>query len=443
MNLTNPPRARRRTASGRNGGLTLRDRLDAVRTSGEDGLSLVEVVVAMVVFAVMAAAALGVVVRTTGVASANASRVAAANLATMQIEAARSQLAIQLPDGTTTRTETVGGTTYTISQTASYTTQDTTTNLCAGSAGKLAHKLVTVTVTWPGMGNIRPVRADTVRALGVGDEGLDEATGALAVGVKNATGDPVGGVTVTLSPGGTTFTTGPDGCAVFVGLAAAAGGTDYTASVNQVGYVGQLNTQAVSVVQGVTRGTVSVTSLSYEPSRTLTVATSQPSGYTPVNGIPIGIRSSFTSSGRVLPTCGTGTACATGLPGQVRNIYPATYDVWAGNCTTHPRPSGTFSTVDASPAGATTTVPLGGLRVRRTSTALLVPDGSTVRVTTQSAGGCTAGQTYDLPALASGNSRGALPPGTYTVRVTNALNVVVFTKTDVVITAGGQEEVTP
>lgn len=409
----------------------------------DHGFSMIEVVVAMVVFALLASITLGIILRTTDVAGSNAKRVAAANLASKQIETSRSQLAINIPDGTTTRTETVGGTPYTITQTASYTTQDTTATLCEGSGGALAHKLVSVVVTWPNMGNVKPVRSDTVKALGMGDEGLDEAVGALAVGVRNATGGPVAGVTVTITPGPVSQTTGPDGCAVFLGLNAAVGGTDYTARVNQPGYVGQQNVQAVSVVQGVTRGNVAVAALAYDAVRQIAVTTNATATYPAVTGMALGVRSSFTSSASMLPACGTGAGCTTGVPGTARFLYPAVYDVWAGNCTTHPRPAGTFVTVDASPTGgATATVPLGQLRVRRTSLPAVAPEGSRVQAVTQAGNGCLAGQVYELPNLASGQSRVSLPAGTYTIRVLTPLGALLTTRTDQVVAASALKEVT-
>jgi prepilin-type N-terminal cleavage/methylation domain-containing protein len=420
----------------------LSERARRIRRGEDEGFSMIEVVVAMVVFALLASVTLGIILRTTDVASSNAKRVAAANLATKQIETTRSQLAINIPDGTTTRTETVGGTTYTIAQTASYTTQDTTATLCEGSGGALAHKLVRVVVTWPNMGSVRPVRSDTVKALGMGDEGLDEAVGALAVGVKNSTGGPVAGVTVTITPGPVSQTTGPDGCAVFLGLVAAPGGTDYTARVNQPGYVGQQNVQDVSVTQGVTRGNVSVAALAYDTGRQLTVSTNATASYPAVAGIPLGVRSSFTSSGRVLPVCGSGAGCATGVPGTGRFLYPAVYDVWAGNCPTHPRPAGTFVTVDVTPSGASATVPLGQVRVRRTSGAGAVPDGSRVQAVSQAGNGCLAGQTYNLANLSGGESRASLPAGTYTIRVTTAAGAVLVTRPDQVVNASTIREVT-
>ena len=86
----------------------------------DSGFTLAEVLVAMSVFSILVTVTLGMVLRTTGLLASNDRRVVAANLADRQIESARSQRAVDIPNGLTTRTETVGGVTYTVRQTATY-----------------------------------------------------------------------------------------------------------------------------------------------------------------------------------------------------------------------------------------------------------------------------------------------------------------------------------
>ena len=286
--------------------------------SDDQGFSLIEVVVAMVIFAVMVTATLGILVKTLDVTKGNAHRVAAANLATKQIEAARSQLAVDIPDGSTSRTEIVAGTTFTITQDASYVLSGSDESLCQNTGGELAYKLVTVTVEWPNMGSVQPVRSDTVKAMGVGDEGLDEALGAVAVGVTGATGDPVPGISVTLAPGSRTRTTGSNGCAVFVNLPVGASATEYTASVNQIGFVGPLNTQYQEIAIDAVAGQIRGGDLRYDRERTLAVQVDAPAGYSMPSGVfPVGVRSSEFDNGVTLLSCAgvTNAGCATGTPG--------------------------------------------------------------------------------------------------------------------------------
>lgn len=372
----------------------------------------------MVVFAVMVTAALSIVLSVLDVTADNAHRVAAANLATKQIEAARSELAIDIPDGATSRVEMVGGTTYTITQNANYTAGDAASSLCETSGGALANKLVTVTVTWPNMGTVRPVRVDTVKALGVGVEGLDEAFGTLAVGVSGANGDPISGVVLTLSPGGATRTTGIDGCAVFVGLAVDADGTDYTAAVNQAGYTGPANVQAVQGTAGVLAGNVAQLELTYDQTRTLTLQPAAPAGFSPPPGLPVGVRSSFVLGGQLLPACpAAGQACASGVPGTVQGVFPGVYDVWAGRCL-YPRPAGAGASVDATAADAVIDVPLQGVQIW-VSDAGAPLSGWTVRALAADGDGCQAGDVYDLTPTGSAGTTVALPAGRWTLRVTS------------------------
>ncbi len=77
----------------------------------EQGFTMVEVVVSMALFTVVLGAVLGVVTKLTGTLGNSNRRVVAANLATKQIESARSQKALDIPDGLVTRTELVGSTT--------------------------------------------------------------------------------------------------------------------------------------------------------------------------------------------------------------------------------------------------------------------------------------------------------------------------------------------
>ena len=399
--------------------MRLRQRLH--RRTDDQGFSMVEVIIAMVVFAVMVSAALGIIVQTFDVTRDNANRVAAANLATKQIESARSQLAINIADGASSRTEIVAGTAYTITQNANYVVSGSDSSLCDNTGGQLAYKLVTVTVTWPNMGSIQPVRSDTVKALGVGDEGLDEALGAVAIGVSGRTGDPVAGVTVTLMPGGLTRTTGVDGCAVFVNLPVATGGSDFTASVNQFGYVSPQNNQYQQVVVGAVAGEVKGADLRYDSQRSLTVDVVAPPGYTvPAAGFPVGIRSSDIDAGTILPSCAvvTDAGCATAAPGAAQHLFPAIYDVWAGDCPS-PRPIGSTGNVDLTAADGAVVVPVEGALVKVVDSFGAPVAGYTVTATPDPVGGCTSATTYNLPATGVDGSKGALPAGEWTITVTS------------------------
>ena len=390
-----------------------------------EGFTLVEILVAMSVFTVLVTVVLGLVLRTAATASSNDRRVVAANLADRQIESARAQRAVDIPDGLTTRTETVGGVTYTVRQTSTYVAADSTSSVCTGSGSGLAYKLVTVTVTWPGMGRVKAVRADTLKAVGIGDDGLDATRGSAAVTVVGASGAPVTGVLVTLSPSGAVTTTGEDGCAVFTGLAA---GT-YSATVSTGGYVGPTNAQTTTLGSiGVTAGGIARGTVLYDTDRSANLVLSGPAGYTAPSGLRTSLRSSYVSD-TVTPVCsGTPAGCVTALPGTAQYLFPTVYDLWAGTCL-DAKAAGAVTTTDLtaeSADGATVTLKAGAalVEVRNplgTSLAGRVVTATHAADAPGTGQRCTAGESYPLPATVAGGVGVLLPAGTWTFTVTGGL----------------------
>lgn len=371
----------------------------------------------MTLFATVLAAVLGLLLRTTQVTSSNTRRVVAANLATKQIEAARSQQALAIPDGLVTRTETVGSTTYTIAQTSNYLPSDSATSVCSGSGNNLAYKLVSVDVTWPHMGTIKPVHSDTLRTLGLGADGLDPTQGAIAVALVTGNGSPVSGVQVTLSPGSITRTTGADGCAVFVGLTA---GQNYTASANQTGYVSNTNAQQLQNANlGVRASEVTRGTLLYDTAASMNLTWDIPAGY-PVPNLPLLLRNSYLSD-RSYPSCsslgGTVAGCVDGVPGTAQNLFPATYDVWAGSCTDARTPV----TVTLAAGGSqNVAVPLAPVRISfvdgmgQPLSAAAVQVTHAAEVAPPSGSFCGSGETWALSAGSGLQTKGALPTGQWT-----------------------------
>lgn len=403
------------------------------RPAREAGFTLVEVLVAMSVFTVLVTVVLGLVVRTATAQAANDRRVVAANLADRMLESARSQRAVDIPDGLTTRTETVGGVVYTVRQTATYVPADGTTTVCAASSSGVAYKLVTVTVTWPAMGRVKPVRADTLRAVGIGDDGLDATLGSAAVSVVGADGAPVSGVVVSLSPAGRTGTTGEDGCAVFTGLPA---GT-YAATVDTTGYVGSANARTTTLGSiGVAAGTIGRGTILYDTDRAAQLVLSGPAtGYAAPAGLRTVLRSSYVSE-TAYPVCsGAAAGCVTALPGTAQYLFPTVYDVWTGTCADAKAAAGAVTTTDLTPQtadGITVTVRTGAALVQVKN--LLGADVAGRVVTATHAADapgtgqrCTAGETYTLPATADGGTGVLLPAGTWTFTVPGGLAPVTAT----------------
>jgi prepilin-type N-terminal cleavage/methylation domain-containing protein len=372
-------------------------------TTDDSGFTLLEVVIAMVIFTVFCAVSLGLLVRTTDVTKGNLQRTAATNLAAEQIQIARSTSAINILTGASpVRTETVGNTVYTINQFAKYLSADSTTSVCDGASAALAYKLVTVTVTWDDMGSIKPVRVDTLKAFGVGSDGLG-TSGALAIGVSGADGTARGGLTVTLNTGASSVSD-DDGCTIFVGLTA---GT-YTATINTVGYVGSANTQSnTKTGLGVTVGNLTRVAFSYDTIRNIAVKVDSPvTGGVVATNLPI--RMSTTTlpetdfpacpSAAATPIAACSTPATTAANGAVKELYPAIYTLKLGSCvetapsqvTTDLRPAATNNLVVPVPVGAGTVSVVKAL-------ALTTPIANRTVTFTHAAGsGCTSGEAYTI-----------------------------------------------
>ncbi|BDZ45120.1 prepilin-type N-terminal cleavage/methylation domain-containing protein [Naasia aerilata] len=188
-----------------------------LRRTNDDGFTIIEVVVAMMVFAIIA---LGVsfstitTIRMTGDAR---SREVAANLAASEIDAVRAA-----PDPFTvldaTRTVTIDGTRYTVARSAGWVSTTGTSSGCGTGTGNLQYKRVNVAVSWSGQLNSNSAaRADTI--LAPSSRLNDPRYGSVLVSVLDANGAGASGVTVSLSStaGGATVTssipsTDADGC---------------------------------------------------------------------------------------------------------------------------------------------------------------------------------------------------------------------------------------
>ena len=187
------------------------------RARADEGMSLVEVVVALMVFAVIA---LGVGYSTITILKMTEdtrSRQVATNLASSEIDKARGlQDPFLITDAT--KTTVVSGITYTIVRSTSWVTTSGTDVGCGTGTGSLQSKRINVTVTWNGMlTTTQPVRSDTLLSP---DERInDPSLGTVRISVLNVAGTGSAGVSVNLSPtsGGAALAAQPnatdtDGC---------------------------------------------------------------------------------------------------------------------------------------------------------------------------------------------------------------------------------------
>ena len=166
------------------------------------GLTLIEVMVALLVFAVVATgivASMGTITRMT---ADNRARVTAENLAAQEVDLVR---AISDPFTVVSKTTVtpVDGRSYTIKRSVSWISAAGTDLACNATTNILSLR-VNVRVTWPGMLTTTPAVQDDTVVAPVGRIS-DTATGSLHVYTKGATGSAQGGVGVALAlPSGST-----------------------------------------------------------------------------------------------------------------------------------------------------------------------------------------------------------------------------------------------
>ncbi len=197
------------------------------KRSGADGFSIIELMLAIFVLAVImtaVAAALGTAMR---VSRGNTNRVVAANIAAGELDQIRedsSQDFDKLTNllGQTTVTKTVKNVPYTVTRDVNWVSGGANSSPCDGSASATsAYVRVTVEVTWSQLSGVRPVTSQTVIAPPVGV--YDPNTGNAAVKILSAAGKPQENIKVELvGPTGaeTPQYTTTDGCAFFAFLPA-------------------------------------------------------------------------------------------------------------------------------------------------------------------------------------------------------------------------------
>lgn len=140
----------------------------ARRDPRDAGFSLVEIVVALSVFAVLAVACTTMAIDSLGVAGDNRERVRAASLASAEIERTRAVFRASrsgVPETTVVEPTLVDGSTYTVARTTTWVDADGDPATDAGvsyTAATGTSLLVEVRVSWPGLGSRPPVINTTV-----------------------------------------------------------------------------------------------------------------------------------------------------------------------------------------------------------------------------------------------------------------------------------------
>lgn len=410
------------------------------RLAQDEGVSLVELLVAFTVLALVMTGVASTVTQSLRVTGDNRARIVATNVMTEELENLRLGRFEDLPLGLTTHTVSRGQA-YTVRRQLQWVPVSATTSACmaptTGAAAAPAYVRADVAVTWAGSLGQRPVSTQTILTPPVA--GQDPYRGNVSVVVRDRDGRPGTNQTVRVTGPGVsqTRTTDAEGCAFLVGLPAA----NYTVRLSSSlpgPWIDRTTLLAEPTqVATVTAATTSRVEFEYDRASGASVTVSGRFGGTIPASIGIVLRNTAVSTDQI-----KFYAAAT-QPVVFSPLfpYPAGYEVWAGRCT-DANPSlvgGAPTTIGATP-GSMDTVALEiatvNLQVTRTGGAL---SGTTVtqrpnqtlhgRQTT-AGGACdptpstSNNGTRDQRVLGTTNATGALsvavPYGTWQISTTSS-----------------------
>jgi Tfp pilus assembly protein PilV len=301
----------------------------AVSERPDEGVSLVEVMVAMVVFVIGSLSLLTVFASSMSGTFDNRARLTAANLAASDIDEARSLDYYLLTGADYTRT--VDGRDYRIVREVATTMSsgaDPSTCISSGSAKQL-YKRVSTRVETSFRGSARPVRADTLVKAPLFDP--TTAVGALSVQVIDRSGTPLPGLPVHLA--GADITTDANGCAFFDALLP---GT-YDPTVQRTGSVTVTGASALTTSVTVAAGQIASAVLRIDVAVPITVTSDVFVGSTVVAGyaLPTGLSARLAAPDRATVTKIASEAKAvTAGVGMTWNSFPdpGGHDAYLGPC---------------------------------------------------------------------------------------------------------------
>lgn len=224
----------------------------------DSGMTIVEVIIAMVIFALVSTGFIYTMLSILSVTRDSRAREVAANLAAEEIDLARDakDLFALVDDDWSLQ---VGSDQFHVARRTSWVTNPNEEFSCGGagvsggSGGNLRYKRVNVTVTWDGMRpSTEAVRSDTV--INPAERVNDPTLGTIIVSVLNGGGKGSPGVTVSTTPAASVAINKTDsqGCTYVLKVKP----DTYTIAISRTGYVDSKQqagpTQSVKVVAGQT-----------------------------------------------------------------------------------------------------------------------------------------------------------------------------------------------
>ncbi len=307
---------------------TIRGSRAARRASeSERGFTLIELVVAMTVFAILLGAVAYSSGTLMGLTRRNLDRSVAANLASQEIDRVRKVVTANpvITQGTTTQQQTVGGVPYRVKTSLAYTAVSGNGSLCGAQSGSTTKVIaVNVRVEWPPYGARDASTATTEVAPAPGTDATT-TRGAIPVTVLDESGGALQGATVTVT--GATgspvlLSTDQQGCAYFLMAAGS-----YSVTATRSGYVDRNDNP--TPMKGFALPAAGTMPQQFELARAGTFAVSFDS---PRGGeVPSGLAFSLAYWKYAAP--GYLSFASTGTSTQVGPLFPDGHQVWAGQCT--------------------------------------------------------------------------------------------------------------
>lgn len=393
-----------------------------LRSGREDGLTLVEVLTASMIFLLVASSVLYGVTRSLSIGRQTRERTVAASLAAREIDRARAVRDLNAVENDAYDVP-INQQTYHVLRTASWISKNATAGPCDGGGGRfIAYKRVNVQVTWNQMQGVKPVRSDTIISPAVGS--FDPNLGNLSIKVLDRAATVVPNVMVTVVSSGYSHSqvTGYDGCAFFAQLAPG----NWTITASSAGYVDQQGIAAPSQATSVSAGNTTAIQFSYDRAATLDLSVGDAT-HPPVDASVALANSSLLPSGtKLFPGAGGERSLGALFP------FAAGYNSWLGSCSdadpeaktadgvTPLYPGASRGSAASVEPGATSSGVSAASFVRVVVTRGGIP-ATGFTVTANHAAGdatCPGGESWVLgQTAADGSVRAALPFGTWTFQV--------------------------
>ncbi|TFB73668.1 type II secretion system protein [Cryobacterium glaciale] len=346
--------------------------------SNDAGISLIEVLIAMLIFAVIAVGVGYGIVTSLYLSNDARSREAATNLAAQEIDLARSAGDVfSVLDRTTTVVQ--NGTTFSVHRSTDWETTTGADGNCGSGGGQLRYRRVNVSVTWDSMRATTPVvRADS--ALAPGSRINDPGLGTILVSVLTASGSGAAGVAISAVPGvvpnaAATLTETPtatdaQGCSYLLKVKP---GT-YDVSASRPNFVDKNQASSSTMTVGVAAGGAASVAFAYDLAGTITASygTNVTSGTTL---LPNDLHTTWRSTYAAYTPLNASTATT-----QAVRLHPfaSGYQVFAGSYVA-PTPT-TNGCVAVDPAAWTTPAPDGAIGTAAAQVATLPGGGASVDV---------------------------------------------------------------